>query len=502
MEAQQEQSSEQKATPLAADKLYMENTLLRVSGALFCHDAKRAPTRTQEIELNRGVTDKNVVIRPDPRLGQPGPLAHKIFVALIKKHSNYGRPIQSDVSFTKRELMRLIGRRGWGGRHSEQLTRALDEIHHAFIRTNFKLDNGRYAEHSFNIFPEVYLERAEVETDPIETCTVSLARPIIASLQDEHFTCLNHTLMQKLGTIGQALYMRLFFHFANLYQNDPRKRPIFSKRYADICTEWLGGLTVHKHRSTIERDQLGQHLRQLRQENFLASYTITDAARGDGFVMTFRPGLAFVRDYDRFYRGRHQGEMQFELHTDRQEVAQPLKVAYLFLEKRTGQPIRDIPYVSSKEVETARQLLARVPFEEVPNFLDYALSEAKKTRFDIQTLGGLKQYIDGYLQRRETRPATLAAQAARTARDREEADQVAFDQYRRQTAEQIFAELPPTEQQQIEVLARGKQSRTTKGPLAETLFRGAKTRLVADRHPERILAYDTWKTSRANKCVL
>ena len=52
--------------------------------------------RTQEIELNRGVTEKNVVIRPDPRLGQPGPLAHKIFVALIKKHSNYGRPIQSE----------------------------------------------------------------------------------------------------------------------------------------------------------------------------------------------------------------------------------------------------------------------------------------------------------------------------------------------------------------------------------------------------------------------
>src|SRR6266699_3889051 len=79
------------------DKLYMENTLLRVAGALFCHDAKRAPTRTQEIELNKGVKEKNIVIRPDPRLGQPGPLAHKIFVALIRKHSNYGRPIRNEV---------------------------------------------------------------------------------------------------------------------------------------------------------------------------------------------------------------------------------------------------------------------------------------------------------------------------------------------------------------------------------------------------------------------
>src|SRR5438105_3512731 len=101
-----------------ADKLYMENTLLRVAGALFCHDAKRASQRTQEIQLNRGVAEKHIVIRPDPEFGQPGPLAHKIFVALIKKHSNYGRPIQSDISFTKRELMRLIGRKAWGGRDS------------------------------------------------------------------------------------------------------------------------------------------------------------------------------------------------------------------------------------------------------------------------------------------------------------------------------------------------------------------------------------------------
>src|SRR3984885_737397 len=148
------------------DKLYMENTLLRVAGALFCHDAKRAPTHTEQIELNRGVAEKNIVIRPDPKLGQPGPLAHKIFVALIKKHSGYGRPTQADISFTKRELMRLIGRAQWGGSASEQLARALDEIHYTFVRTRFK-SSDRFVEHSFNIFPEIYLERRERATDPI-----------------------------------------------------------------------------------------------------------------------------------------------------------------------------------------------------------------------------------------------------------------------------------------------------------------------------------------------
>src|SRR4051794_16331512 len=95
-----------KHTSQSHDKLYMENTLLRIAGALFCHDARRAPTRTQEIVLNRGMREKNIVIRPDPRLGQPGQLAHKVFVALIKKHSDYGRPVQKEISFTRREIGR------------------------------------------------------------------------------------------------------------------------------------------------------------------------------------------------------------------------------------------------------------------------------------------------------------------------------------------------------------------------------------------------------------
>jgi len=53
-------------------KLYMENTLLRVSGALFCHDPKRAGTRTQEIVLNRGAAEKAIVVRPDPLSVSPG----------------------------------------------------------------------------------------------------------------------------------------------------------------------------------------------------------------------------------------------------------------------------------------------------------------------------------------------------------------------------------------------------------------------------------------------
>ena len=277
------------------EKIYMENTLLRVAGALFCHDAKRARGSAERIELNRGLRDWNLVIDPHPNFGRPGPLAHKVFVAIIKKHSDYGRPVQGEVSFTRREIMRLVGRSQWGGRDSEQFAQALQQIHRTFVTAFFKDRSERFIEESFNVFPRILLARREKATDPIEECTIALADPIVASLRDDHFTCLNHTFMRELGTIGQALYMRLFFHFANHYDGHHDKRLKFEKRYDDICREWLGGLTVLKHRSKILGEQLGAHLDQLRAGEFLASYGIEPAQDAGRLRAHVPAGRALLR---------------------------------------------------------------------------------------------------------------------------------------------------------------------------------------------------------------
>jgi hypothetical protein len=312
-------------------------------------------------------------------------------MAVIRKQSSYGRPAQKQISFSQRELVRMSGRRSWGGRDSEELVLALKQIRYAHVLANFRIAD-RYVEHDFSIFNEVMLERHASPTDPIVACTIVLADPIIQSLNDKHFTCLNHVLMQQLGTIGQALYVRLFFHFATMYDGHHRGRVLFRKRYDDICAEWLGGLTVLKHRSKILGEQLGSHLDQLLTLGFLGSYALTPAEHREGYVLTFRPGEAFFADYQRFYANRFQGEVQFQFHDERQSIGEPHQVAYLFTEKRTGQKHDGIPYVSTRDVETAKELLAYVPMADIPEFIDYALAEAEKTRFPVQTLGGVKQY--------------------------------------------------------------------------------------------------------------
>ncbi|MCC3246420.1 replication initiator protein A [Methylocystis sp. WRRC1] len=479
----------------AQDKLFMENTLLRVAGALFCHDAKRAAKNTGTIELNRGVKEKSIVIRPDPELGQPGPLAHKIFVALLKKHSDYGRPIQKEISFTQRELGRLIGRKVWGGKDSEQLSRALHEIHFTFIKAHFRNKTGRFIEQSFNIFPEILIERREFLSDPIEACTIMLAEPIVASLQDEHFTCLNHGLMTRLGTIGQALYMRSFFHFANLYDGRNKSKLSFKKRYDDICSEWLGGLTVLRHKSKIVGEQLGPHLDQLVAEGVLTSYTVAKSANSDDFIVSFRPGETFFRDYDRFYRNRKQGELQFEFHGEQREISEPLRVAQLFVAKRTGQPVGQIASFPSKDVSTAKEILQVIPFAEVADFIDYALAEAKRTNFDVQTLGGIRQYLAGYQATKDARKSAKA-QAAKASQEREsEAEQDAYDRFTRSEARRIYETLTPEEREAIDAEASGRAA-SFSGSLRKMMTDRKREEIVIERHRAAIRTFEDWRADR------
>ena len=333
-------------------------------------------------------------------------------------------------------------------------------------------------------------------SDPIEACTVTLADPIIASLQDDHFTCLNHEIMAHLGTIGQALMMRLFFHFANHYDGRTSRQLKFEKRYDDICAEWLGGLTVLKYRSKIIGEQLGKHLDQLVAMRYLAAYVIEKARSRDGFVITFRPGDTFFQDYDRFYRQRRQGGLQFEFHEDQRAVGEPLHVAYLFSEKSTGRPVSSVALVSSKDVETAKQLLAELPFAEMPTFIDYALGEAARTNFAVKTLGGVRQYLAPFLARKHQRTIESARIVAREAKRREEAGKAEFERERRLAATRLFASLPADEKATIEQLAAERAAKF-EGSLREKMFDFNRIHFTIDRHDSKLRTFEQWRNDRS-----
>jgi len=150
-------------------------------------------------------------------------------------------------------------------------------------------------------------------------------------------------------------------------------------------------------------------------------------------------------------------------------------------------------------VDTAKELLAQLSIEEIPDFFDYALAEAGKTRFDPQTLGGVRQYLQRYLQERNRRTSSKAAAAVRQSQERQTQLRLDYDQYRRSETQQLFDSLPPGEQASIKALARAKLA--AGGPMSDfmapTLLRVEKLRLTIERHPGHIVDFDQWSASHA-----
>jgi hypothetical protein len=190
--------------------------------------------------------------------------------------------------------------------------------------------------------------------------------------------------------------------------------------------------------------------------------------------------------------------VDFTLHEDRRAVTEPLKVAHLFLEKRFGRAATGIPYVSSKEVENAKHVLGRLPFEQVPAFLDFALAQARTTKFDVQALGGLKQYLSSYIERQAAQKPPVSA---RKAEDDATRDRIEYDRFRRLEADRLFATLPAAERATIEHLAHDNAPLRTKakGPLSDIMFGIERARITIERHPGRVLSVTEWKQRRRAK---
>ncbi len=299
--------------------------------------------------------------------------------------------------------------------------------------------------------------------------------------------------------------MRLFFHFANLFDGYHEGRLTFQKRYDDICVEWLGGLK----RPPVPIDDRTRAARSApspvgRSAGFLGSYAINKAA---GDRRQFRDHVSarsrFFGDYDRFYRRREPGSVRFDFQAKTRQVAEPIKLVYLFIEKRTGQPPKAIPYVSSHEVETARQILEQVGSEEAPEFLDYALKEAAETKFRRPEPWRL-QAVPAGLSRCQGTPRRYRGRRGSTARRaRREAERRVYDQLRsccRRSPICIVAERR-SRRPSTSLAQEARPGFGHDGPLAEAIVAIERARITIERHADQIPSFADWQPKRRRLAV-
>jgi hypothetical protein len=153
--------------------------------------------------------------------------------------------------------------------------------------------------------------------------------------------------------------------------------------------------------------------------------------------------------------------------------------------------VSSVAFVNSKDVATAKEILAEISFEEAPAFLDFALAAARDTNFDVQTLGGVRQYLARY---KAHQVKQAAAKRAGAAAKRGEVERLAYDRYRREKAATLFRSLPATERRTIEQLAE-KSAARFKGSLRASMTGVYRTQITARRHPDDIKTLEQWRAA-------
>ena len=498
MHAVAQESQEPKKAITKPDRLFHEINLLHLEGHYFTFDPKAARvTRDPLKELDERWRDPErnrvepVSVTPNPSYGAPSVFAYKVFQAIIKKLSDYGHPAPENVSFGHREIMRLIGRDGYGGKDSKELVKILHQFRHTGINCwVYDKSTEEAASLSFSLattFLYTYKKRGQ-----ISLFTIYLHPFIIKSINNQYTFCLNFGRMEKLDAISTALYKHLYFHFSNIYSQKKSKDFVFRKNYAEICRMWLGGLKVLRYRSDILKDQLGKHLEALKKTGLIKSYAVEKNAAKDGFNLVFHPGAGFFEDYEHFYKRRMQAELPFTLAVDETTIQKPQEIVRYFYQRLYGTNEANDLGFSEKETAFAVSLLEKHPEEDLRSFIDYGLAEANKTNFDIKTLGGLKKYYLPYTKHLAAQVRSKAVGAEVEERRMEERELAAYDTYRQDEVAKIRGVLSPTEIEGIE--SRIQAELEAKHPGAKIFsgwVRQSADRAIAETHG--VLSFDEWQ---------
>ena len=376
------------------ERLFNEANLLRLEGRLFCFDPKEAGRRrgqTQTFEETGRIEEivkQPVIIKPDPEFGYPSVLAYKALQAISKKLTEEGFPVPTSVSFSQRELGRLVGRSSFGSNQAKQLYRAIMQLHTTRVQCSlYDKKTDEWSTASFYLLYEVFFSG---KGNNIKACMVSVHPRIVESLNNKHYACLNWSRLMTLEPIGMALYKRLFYHFSNLHHpRRSRDEMRFEKDYEDVCSEWLGGLKPERYRSKILQTQLGSHLEGLKATRLIRKYEIVKKADGDGLKLVFWPGSGFFADYEEFYVRQWTPQLRFRQTAALRDIQQPLELVAHF-HKLLGHPHRTF---EEKETAYASHLLEAHSIEDVRDLIEYAVREAEKTRFSMQFFNAIKGYV-------------------------------------------------------------------------------------------------------------
>jgi hypothetical protein len=187
-----------------------------------------------------------------------------------------------------------------------------------------------------------------------------------------------------------------------------------------------------------------------------------------------------------------QPELPFILATDENTIRKPQEIVLYFYQQLNGPDATTEFGFSEKETAFAASLLEKHTIEETKAFIAYGIAEAKKTKFEIRSIGGLKKYYAPYVK-------DLREKAKEKAKDTEEQKiqendrrRSEYEAYRATEITRLRSSLPSHELERMENAVRNELEAKHPGSKIFTgWIRQRADHLLAEKH--EILSFKAWQ---------
>jgi hypothetical protein len=147
----------------------------------------------------------------------------------------------------------------------------------------------------------------------------------------------------------------------------------------------------------------------LKATGLISRYEIKTRAGGKGMKIVFYAGDGFFADYGDYYIGQQQKRKESSHETlSVRHIQKPFELVVYFHE-RMGHPGNTF---AEKELAQASDLLERFSEADVRQFIDYAVAEARTTKYAMQWFGAVLRYLPRWEAERSTIKARNERQAA------------------------------------------------------------------------------------------
>ena len=479
------------------DPLLEELQVVRLEGRYFCFDRHEAKNRKGTLQYRDG--SRGLLIEVSERYGHPSLLAYKVLQAIFRKVTLEGKPYPDTVSFSYRELGRMIGRDVFGGRDAQQLYEAIRQLEDTKIEFFlYNSDNKTYRSFRFNlIISSGFIGRGEITAPTgLKAAALTLHPVIMDSMRRGHFAIFNWARLEPMDPLSAALYKRLYLHFSNLYEEHYSRGNLkLEKDYETLCQEWLGGLKPERYKSRISQ-QLGKHLTLLRENGLLRSATIEQKNSSDGFKLVFKPGNSFYQDYKLFYQGSKTRVLQFQQAADKSEIKVPIELVATFYKKLYKVENLDGQIFTEKDVEFAKHLINSIGADAFSDLIDFSLKEAPKTNFQIKNIRAIETYLPAWQATKERRKQEQDARKADNAKLHQERLLSEYEKFCQSQRFNYMAEASEEERATIQRLAEEevRKDKTPDHPMYRLTIQLTEKSILSERCA--LPTFEQWLATR------